>query len=224
MFMHLQGYDSIKLNVIEGVDGGPRLYETPDGYQYPSITSVLSILSEDSIRKWKERVGEEEAAKIGRKAATRGTKIHNMCEAYINNDRYESTDITPLDTEMFGQLKSVLDAYVTDVFAQETTLYSDELQTAGRCDLVAKFLGTPAIIDFKTSSKEKKEQWIQSYFQQTTGYSLMFEEMYNQKIDKVVVIIAVEETGKPQVFVRKKDKYIEALKNTRQLYRDKYNR
>lgn len=224
MFMHLQGYDSIKLNVIEGVDGGPRLYETPDGYQYPSITSVLSILSEDSIRKWKERVGEEEAAKIGRKAATRGTKIHNMCEAYINNDRYESTDITPLDTEMFGQLKSVLDAYVTDVFAQETTLYSDELQTAGRCDLVAKFLGTPAIIDFKTSSKEKKEQWIQSYFQQTTAYSLMFEEMYNQKIDKVVVIIAVEETGKPQVFVRKKDKYIEALKNTRQLYRDKYNR
>jgi len=222
--MHLQGYDSIKLNVIEGVDGGPRLYETPDGYQYPSITSVLSILSEDSIRKWKERVGEEEAAKIGRKAATRGTKIHNMCEAYINNDRYESTDITPLDTEMFGQLKSVLDAYVTDVFAQETTLYSDELQTAGRCDLVAKFLGTPAIIDFKTSSKEKKEQWIQSYFQQTTAYSLMFEEMYNQKIDKVVVIIAVEETGKPQVFVRKKDKYIEALKNTRQLYRDKYNR
>jgi hypothetical protein len=224
MFMHLQGYDSIKLNVIEGVDGGPRLYETPDGYQYPSITSVLSILSEDSIRKWKERVGEEEAAKIGRKAATRGTKIHNMCEAYINNDRYESKDITPLDTEMFGQLKSVLDACVTDVYAQETTLYSNELQTAGRCDLIAKFLGTPAIIDFKTSSKEKKEDWIQGYFQQTTAYSLMFEEMYDQKIDKVVVIIAVEETGKPQVFVRKKDKYIDALKKTRQLYRDKYDR
>jgi hypothetical protein len=222
--MHLQGYDSIKLNVIEGVDGGPRLYETPDGYQYPSITSVLSILSEDSIRKWKERVGEEEAAKIGRKAATRGTKIHNMCEAYINNDRYESKDITPLDTEMFGQLKSVLDACVTDVYAQETTLYSNELQTAGRCDLIAKFLGTPAIIDFKTSSKEKKEDWIQGYFQQTTAYSLMFEEMYDQKIDKVVVIIAVEETGKPQVFVRKKDKYIDALKKTRQLYRDKYDR
>ena len=38
-----------------------RTYSTPDGVQYPSITTVLSILSEDAIRAWRERVGEEQA-------------------------------------------------------------------------------------------------------------------------------------------------------------------
>ena len=75
-----------------------------------------------------------------------------------------------------------MDEYVTDVFAQEVTLYSDKLQTAGRCDLIAKFLGKPAIIDFKTSKKEKKPEWISGYFQQTTAYAMMFEEMHNVPI------------------------------------------
>ena len=34
-----------------------RTYTTPDGKRYPSITTVLSILTEDIIRAWKERVG-----------------------------------------------------------------------------------------------------------------------------------------------------------------------
>jgi hypothetical protein len=224
MFMHLQGYDSVKLNVIEGDGkGSPRLYVTPQGKQYPSITSVLSVLSEDSIAKWKARVGEEEANKIGRKAATRGTKIHNMCEAYINNDSPFTSACMPNDVEMFNQIKSALDEYVTDVFAQEVTLYSDKLQTAGRCDLIAKFLGKPAIIDFKTSKKEKKPEWISGYFQQTTAYAMMFEEMHNVPIEHIVIIIACEDTNQPQIFVRKKYKYIDDLMNTRQLYKDKYN-
>ena len=41
-----------------------RTYVTPDGTRYPSITTVLSILSEEAIAKWRARVGEEEATTL----------------------------------------------------------------------------------------------------------------------------------------------------------------
>ena len=53
-----------------------RTYSTPDGGRYPSITTVLSILSEEAIAKWRARVGTEVADAIGRKASGRGTLVH----------------------------------------------------------------------------------------------------------------------------------------------------
>jgi muramoyltetrapeptide carboxypeptidase LdcA involved in peptidoglycan recycling len=35
---------------------------------------------------WRERVGAEEANKISTKASGRGTKVHKICEDYINNE------------------------------------------------------------------------------------------------------------------------------------------
>ena len=57
-------------------DGEKRRYVTPNGVAYPSVTTVTSILNEDKIAAWRARVGEEEANKIGSKAATRGTAVH----------------------------------------------------------------------------------------------------------------------------------------------------
>ena len=54
-----------------------RLYSTPDG-SFPSVTTVLSILTEDAIAAWRARVGEEEANKISHKASSRGTKVHSI--------------------------------------------------------------------------------------------------------------------------------------------------
>ena len=49
------GYDDL---VTENKDG-KRLYNTPDGNQYPSVTSVLSIINEDKIAAWRKRIGEK---------------------------------------------------------------------------------------------------------------------------------------------------------------------
>ena len=38
-----------------------RAYTLPNGSSYPSVTTVLSILTEDSIRSWRNRIGEEAA-------------------------------------------------------------------------------------------------------------------------------------------------------------------
>jgi hypothetical protein len=66
--------------------GSGRKYVLPDGTKLPSITTVLSILSEDSIRAWRERVGTEEANKISTRASRRGTAVHSICENYVNNN------------------------------------------------------------------------------------------------------------------------------------------
>lgn len=71
--------------IAETTDKG-RLYTDPDGNKYPSITTVLSILSEEAIQAWRARVGEEEANRISRQASSRGTTVHNIIEKYIAND------------------------------------------------------------------------------------------------------------------------------------------
>jgi genome maintenance exonuclease 1 len=53
-----------------------RTYVTPDGNVYPSVTTVLSPYSKDAINSWRKRVGEEEANRVSRLAASRGTKLH----------------------------------------------------------------------------------------------------------------------------------------------------
>jgi ATP-dependent exoDNAse (exonuclease V) beta subunit len=81
------------------------------------------------------------------------------------------------------------------------------LKTAGRCDLIAEYDGVPSVIDFKTSRKLKKEEWIESYFLQTTVYSMMFESMYKIKVPQIAILIAVDHEP-PQVFVKDRGHYV----------------
>jgi len=107
MFEHVKvdlGYDD--LDAVTSETG--RLYETPDGVKYPSITTVLSILSEEGIRKWKERVGEEEAAKISYRASTRGTAVHEIIEKYIDNIESFKDGYTPNIIASFLAVKPIL--------------------------------------------------------------------------------------------------------------------
>ena len=46
-----------------------RTYIDPEGNRYPSITTVLSILSRDSIAAWRRKVGDEEANKVSHRAS-----------------------------------------------------------------------------------------------------------------------------------------------------------
>ena len=37
-----------------------RTYITPEGNKYPSITTVLSLRGKEGIKKWRERVGDDQ--------------------------------------------------------------------------------------------------------------------------------------------------------------------
>ena len=115
---------------------------------------------------WRKRVGEEEANRISHRASTRGTKVHEIIEKYIDNDENFRDGYTPDVLESFLIMKPILDGFIGTVYAQEAPLYSTHLGVAGRVDCVAEFDGQLSIIDFKTSRKKKKKDWINNYFMQ----------------------------------------------------------
>jgi genome maintenance exonuclease 1 len=202
----------------ETTDSG-RLYTTPEGNKYKSITTVLSNYNKKAIYEWRQAVGEEQANKVSRKAANRGTKVHKICEDYINNEISEMKMqmLMPDMKELFFKIKPDIDEYVGKVYAQEQALYSDKYRIAGRVDLIAEWDGKLSVIDFKTSTKQKDEEDIQNYFMQCTAYALMFAERTGIWIDDIVVVIATEE-GPAQIF----EKQIHDYRQPLLVYIDKY--
>lgn len=192
-----------------------RTYSTPDGTKYPSITTVLSILSEDSIRAWKKRVGEEEANKISTKASGRGTAVHEIIESYLNNETTEK--YMPHIRQSLENVRPILDERLGKIYGLEVPLYSAHLGLAGRVDCVAEFDGVPSIIDFKTSKRVKKKEWISSYFAQMAGYAVMWEERTGRPITNTVVIMDVDD-NEAQVFKEHRDNHINLLIDTKKEY------
>jgi hypothetical protein len=230
MFKHVP----VELNEMTAVttDTG-RQYETPEGITLPSITTVLSILSRDSIAKWRARVGEKEANRVSYRASTRGTAVHEICEQYVNNDpdydkymainpdngEMKLTTRTPDLIDSFLKIKPILDERLTVVHAQEAPLYSTHLGVAGRVDCVGVFDGKLSIIDYKTSMKPKRLDWIKNYFMQESAYSIMWEERTGMPITQLVTIISVD-NHEPQVFIEHRDNWVRPLRDTITQYKE----
>ena len=99
---------------------------------------------------------------------------------------------------------------VNDIYAQECSLFSNKYKVAGRVDCIAKYNGIPSIIDFKTSTKERNDDWNESYYIQASAYAEMFEERTDIAIDQIVILVVTED-GVVQEFIKTKEKYIPKL-------------
>jgi genome maintenance exonuclease 1 len=203
-----------KHNLVPEIDittqtiDGKRYYVLPSGEKFRSVTTVLSdALDKTALIEWRKKVGEEEAQKISTQAARRGTAVHSLCEKYVLNEENYSKGAMPSGLDSFKSIQSLLDKHVDNILGVETPLYSVVLKTAGRCDLIAEFDGVPSVIDFKTSRKLKQENWIESYFLQTTVYSMMFEWIYKIAIPQIAIMIAVD-NEEPQLFVKDRSQYV----------------
>jgi RecB family exonuclease len=215
------GYDDLKT-----VNEGGRFYVTPSGQKHPSITTVLSILSMESIKEWKKRVGEKEANRISGIASGRGTAVHDILEKYLKNESIES-DLNecknPLISESVKSILPILDEHVNNIRCLEKSLYSDHLGLAGRVDCIAEYKGKLSIIDYKTSAKVKKKEYITNYFMQKSAYAIMFEEQTGIPITQLVTIMSVD-YHKPLVFVEHRDNWTQDLIDTRESYRKLYGK
>ena len=208
MFNHLNidlGYD--KLNRVDHND--KRHYMTPEGNIYPSVTTILEPLSREGIAKWKKKVGEEEAKRVGYRACERGTKVHSIIERYLDNNPTYSAGFFPNIRFTFSEIKPLLER-INNILLQEKGLYSDHLMLAGTPDCIGEFNGKLSVIDFKTSKKPKKKKWIESYFIQETAYAIMFEERTGIPVENLVTLIAVD-GSEPQVFEEKRDNWTSKL-------------
>ena len=203
----------IKLKAVTS-ESGKRIYTTPEGLSYPSVTTVLSQHNQQAITEWRNRVGHETANRISRTAANRGTRLHKLAEQYIKNESFVLDN--PIHKAMFESVRPYLDE-IDNIRASEYSMYSNYLRLAGTVDCIADFKGKPHIIDFKTSSKPKNRDWIHSYFMQASAYAIMAEERYGLTIPRLAIIIAVEDSN-PQVFVEHRDDWAELLIEYRDLY------
>ena len=184
-------YDIPKLTRI---DGEVRLYETPNGNRYPSVTSIVSLLSRSHIDEWVRRVGEKTAADISGRAASRGTLIHENCENYLHGKPLTFSMFQVEERKMFNEFLPILNA-VTEVHAMETQLYSDKLQCAGTVDLICRLGGDIMILDWKTSSRYKTKDDISGYFYQAAAYAFMFYERTGVAVGKIRIAMTTEEFG-----------------------------
>ena len=77
---------------------------------------------------------------------------------------------------------------VDEIWGTEIGLIAPGLY-AGTTECVCMHEGSEAIIDFKTSKKIKKEEWIEDYYLQCCAYALAHNEMYGTNIQKGVILM-----------------------------------
>lgn len=187
-------YDIPRIRRIDGRPEG-RLYETPGGNLYPSVTTIVGSIGDKSyLDEWRATVGNDVADKITKDAARRGTFLHSCCENWLQGLPVKFDMFQHTEKEMFGYFLPVLQS-IEEVHAMETTLWSDKLRCAGTVDLIAKHKGQMKVLDWKNARRFKSKEDIPNYFAQMAAYAYMFYERTGVAISRIMVVISVEDYG-----------------------------
>lgn len=170
------------------------------------VTHVLDATEPPNKKKtlssWKCRVGESEAQRISQEATTRGTAMHSLCEAYL---RGQPLPVVHESGYPFWQSIQGSIARISNVKALEQRICHPELRYAGTYDCFADFDGTKnVIIDFKTSGKPKRCEWITDYFLQCAAYAGAIYASTGERVNGAAVLIALPDK-QAQVFTLSKD-------------------
>lgn len=195
-------------------ENGKRYYSTPGGI-FPSVTTVVGFEKQQFFSEWRKNNPEE-----SKRVTSRGTKFHSLIEKYIKNEDINFDELHSSYKSLFSLIKEDLDK-IDNIQAIETPLWSKTLGLAGRTDCIGEYDGKLSIIDFKASTKEKREKDIDNYFAQATAYALMYQERTGIIVDNFAILIACED-GIRQVFQGKPIKYVKNLKTLINKYKE-YN-
>lgn len=189
--------------VGETTQNGKRYYETESGALYPSVTTILSSLPNTGLEEWRDKVGHEEADRITRVAASKGTNIHSVIEKYLKNDEDPTRGHMPDIKAMFKGMKPFVNK-INPIYALETRLWSHKYKYAGRCDCIAVYeiykdlvTTATAVIDFKNHRSDLmfSDDKIHKYLLQCSAYSIAFEEMTHIKVNHAVLIFGSNDFG-----------------------------
>jgi hypothetical protein len=168
--------------------GTKRHYVTPGGEILPGVTTVLGKTKKDTraLDAWRLRVGEEEAERLSRQATSRGTAMHSAIEGYLLKEPYKCREVAvPYFQSIFPILQRVSDIHLVEGCVWHPNGY------AGSVDCVARYNGELSVIDWKTADKPKRPNWIEDYFLQCAAYCAAVNRMYDLRIGRIVVAIAI---------------------------------
>jgi len=192
-------------------DENGRRYKTPIG-DLPSVTTVIGqSMDKTGLDRWRESIGDEEADGIVNQARVRGRELHDLAENYVRNNPNYADEAMPINLDTFRQVKALLDKNLETVYGIELPLWSKVLRTAGQADMIGKWQGKNAIIDYKTSLKPKTEERCLGYLLQGTTYACMMYERYKMIIPLVVIILTIDHELRPVVYSVSSDKYYDQV-------------
>ena len=184
---------------------GQRQYTGDDNNPVPSVTTILSATGDKTaLINWRKRVGDAEATRISTESAGLGTKVHNALEKYILLEEYEIKGNNHISVMAKNMVDNMIDkglAKVDAIYGVEVGLIAKGLY-AGTSDAIGMYEGEEAIIDFKTSKKIKKREWIEDYFMQGCAYALAHNEMFGTKIKKVVILMVDRDANFAEFTIR----------------------
>ena len=183
-----------KYNYIQGKQitdhgTGTRVYDI-DNSRLPSVTTILGATKNtEFLKKWKAKVGEENAERIKNHSSKRGTSMHKFLESYIQGVGYN--DLTGIGQEARPMADKIIEIGLTPVeeyYGSEVMLHYPGLY-AGSTDLVCLHNDMETIVDFKQSNRPKKEEWIQDYYLQIAAYAMAHDHVYGSKIRQGVIMM-----------------------------------
>ena len=208
--MLIQKYDYPKLKRIQQANGS-RQYTDGTANPVPSVTTILDKTADKSfLIKWRQRVGDAEAKRITQESAGLGSKVHDALEKYTLNEDYEIKGNNLVSIMARRMVTDMIEKGLTQVdelWGVEVGLIAPGCY-AGTTDAVGVFNGRDSIIDFKTSKKIKKREWIEDYFMQGCAYALAHNEMFGSDISQVAILM-VDREGGYEDFVIKDEEFVE---------------
>jgi ATP-dependent exoDNAse (exonuclease V) beta subunit len=227
-------FDYTKCDTAHNIDSpSGRVYETPDG-TYPSITTILGATSDKSfLKRWRDKIGDEEADRIVAEAASRGTAVHDYVERYFKIEDNRSFGDFFKDSGLLEEpinIKQPTRAIIKECernnfkpYAQEIPLWHPKLKYAGRVDGIGLWNDTLSIIDFKTSKKKKYVSTIRNYYIQCTAYAVAHNYLFDTQINNFAIVIGGDQVDM-QLFEGKVVNYIPELKfRVKQFYEQQKN-
>ena len=182
---------------LDRQDGGGqgRVYVDDVGNKIPSVTTILSKTKDMThLIAWKKRIGEDKAKQITEESAGLGTTMHAHLEAYVlGEQRPGGNNYGRLMAQRMADTviaEGLID--VDEVWGVESHLYYENLW-AGTTDLGGIHQGKPAIMDFKTTIKPKKREWVEDYFLQLSAYIMAHDSMFGTSIERGVIFMVSRE-------------------------------
>lgn len=181
---------------VHGWVDGKRYHLTKAGC-LPGVTTILSATKPErdraALEDWKRRVGDEEAERIKVEACNNGTKVHGEVEGYLRGEiRLDAL------TEQVSKYQIILKK-IERVLAVEASIYHTE-GFAGSPDCVAMVDSKLSVLDWKSSRRAKRKEWVIDYYLQCAAYSKAVEQMWGWKVEQTIIAVVSPERVKAQIF------------------------
>ena len=170
---------------------GKRHYLTPQG-PLPSVTTITSATDppykKAILKRWREK--EIREGRDPNAGASRGTRIHTLVEDHLQEKPLDVQE--PEDRGFWLSIKPFL-SQVQQVLLLESVVWVPK-GYAGRLDCLGIVDGKVTLLDWKTSSKPKKQSYVDNYYLQAGAYHRALEMLYQKQglqVEQAKIVIGL---------------------------------